>query len=209
MTQIASDDILEGLYKLWIRESEKLKTVLELYNTEIHQKKAGPDYHRLKTIVKRSMEHNLRIKNFETRKRKLWYKRRSSNYSECNIDDKWSSQECKSGETLGAWTRRPIDDKFVIDDDMDFDTVTESNLSLKSRSFLNRVNDRVRKMLDQSSKAATQDSNEHSLIWRMFVSSTLQASVFMGKNDSENQHSIKKPGIISQWNRCLTNLKSS
>ena len=45
MTQISSDDILEGLYKLRIRESEKLKTVLELYNMEIHQKNAGPNYH--------------------------------------------------------------------------------------------------------------------------------------------------------------------
>ena len=47
MTQIPPDDILEGLYKLRIRDSEKLKTVLELYNMEIHQKKAGPDYHRI------------------------------------------------------------------------------------------------------------------------------------------------------------------
>ena len=39
MTKIPSDDILEGLYKLRTRESEKLKTVLELYNMEIHQKK--------------------------------------------------------------------------------------------------------------------------------------------------------------------------
>ena len=31
MTKIPSDDILEGLYKLRIQESEKLKTVLELY----------------------------------------------------------------------------------------------------------------------------------------------------------------------------------
>ena len=30
MTKIPPDDILEGLYKLRIRESEKLKTVLEL-----------------------------------------------------------------------------------------------------------------------------------------------------------------------------------
>ena len=67
MTKIPSDDILEGLYKLRMRESEKLKTVLELYNMEIHQKKAGPDYHRLKTMVKRSVEQNLRIKNFEAR----------------------------------------------------------------------------------------------------------------------------------------------
>ena len=56
MTKIPPDDILEGLYKLRIRESEKLKTVLDLYNMEIHQKKAGPDYHRLKTKVKRSIE---------------------------------------------------------------------------------------------------------------------------------------------------------
>ena len=34
---------------------------------EIHQKKAGPDYRRLKTMVKRSIEQNLRIKNFEAR----------------------------------------------------------------------------------------------------------------------------------------------
>ena len=67
MTKIPSDDILEGLYKLRIRESEKLKTVLELYNMEIHQKKAGPDYHRLKTMVRRSFEQNLRNKNFEAR----------------------------------------------------------------------------------------------------------------------------------------------
>ena len=42
MTKIPPDDILEGLYKLRIRESEKLKTVLESYDLEIHQKKAGP-----------------------------------------------------------------------------------------------------------------------------------------------------------------------
>ena len=67
MTKIPSDDILEGLYKLRIRESEKLKTVLELYNMEIHQKKAGPDYHMLKTMVKRSIEQEIRNKNFGSR----------------------------------------------------------------------------------------------------------------------------------------------
>ena len=67
MTKIPHDDILEGLYKFRIRESEKLMTVLELYNMEIHQKKAGPDYHRLKAMVKRSIEQNIRIKNFEAR----------------------------------------------------------------------------------------------------------------------------------------------
>ena len=67
MTKIPHDDILEGLYKLRIRESEKPKTALELYNMETHQKKLGPDYHRLKTVVKRSIEQDTRNKNFGAR----------------------------------------------------------------------------------------------------------------------------------------------
>ena len=35
MSKIPSDEILESLYKLWIRESAQLKTVLELYDMEI------------------------------------------------------------------------------------------------------------------------------------------------------------------------------
>ena len=67
MTKIPPDDILEGLYKLRIRESQKIKAVLELYDLEIHQKKLGPDYHRLKAMVKRSIEQDTRNKNFGSR----------------------------------------------------------------------------------------------------------------------------------------------
>ena len=67
MTKIPPDDILEGLFKFRIRESEKLMTVLELYDLETHQKKLGPDYHRLKTMVKRSIEQEIRNKNFVAR----------------------------------------------------------------------------------------------------------------------------------------------
>ena len=77
---------------------------------------------------------------------------------------------------------------------MDSNTVTESDLSLKSRSSLHRVNDRLRKILDHSSKDATQDSNKRSMIWGMFMSSTLEAFEFMGKNYSDNLHSIKTTG---------------
>ena len=48
MTKIPPDDFLQGLCKLRIRGSEKLKTVLELYDMEIRQKKIWPDYHRLR-----------------------------------------------------------------------------------------------------------------------------------------------------------------
>ena len=64
MTKIPPDDILEGLYKLRIRESEKLKTVLELYDLEIHQKKRGPDCHRLKTMAKKKYRVEFANENF-------------------------------------------------------------------------------------------------------------------------------------------------
>ena len=49
MSKFPSDDILESLYKLRIRESAQLKTVLELYDMEIHQKICVPNYQKLKT----------------------------------------------------------------------------------------------------------------------------------------------------------------
>ena len=67
LTHIQLDDILEGLFKLRIRVFEKLKTELELYDLEIHQKKFRPDHHRLKTLVKRSIEQDIRNKNLESR----------------------------------------------------------------------------------------------------------------------------------------------
>ena len=83
MTKIPHDDILEELYKLRIRESEKLKTVLELYDLESHQKKLGPDYHRLKTMVKRSIEQEIRNKNLgaemEILRRTPWSRIREQN----------------------------------------------------------------------------------------------------------------------------------
>ena len=67
MTQIPSDDFLESLYEFRIRESEKLKTVLELCNLEIHLKRMGLDYQRLKMMVNRSFEQDIRKKNFGAR----------------------------------------------------------------------------------------------------------------------------------------------
>ena len=37
MTKIRPDDVLESLYKLRVRESDKLKTGLELYEMEIQE----------------------------------------------------------------------------------------------------------------------------------------------------------------------------
>ena len=52
----------------WLSLPIRVPTVLELYNLETHQKKAGADYHRLKKMVKRSIEQNNEFRNFEARK---------------------------------------------------------------------------------------------------------------------------------------------
>ena len=82
---------------------------------------------------------------------------------------------------------------------MNSDSATESNLSSKSRSFLHRVNDRVRKIVDRSSEDAMQDIDKRSKIWRMFMKSILQALVFLGKEYSENLHSIRNTGEQSHF----------
>ena len=119
----------------------------------------------------KSESHNVPLSSLNEQQTRLVMGASSSNYSERNFDDKWSSQEWKSGEMLGARTERPVDDKFVIDDDMDSDTVTESNFSPRSRSFLNRVNDRLRNPLDHFPEGSMPDIDKRSMIWRMFMSS--------------------------------------
>ena len=59
MSKIPSDDVLESLYKLRIRESVQLKTVLKLHDLENHQKISMPNYEKLKTMVKRSIDQKL------------------------------------------------------------------------------------------------------------------------------------------------------
>ena len=69
--KIPSDDALESLYKLRIRESAQLNTVLELYDMEIHQKIPMPNYQKLKTMVIRSIIQKLRLRNFDARHWKI------------------------------------------------------------------------------------------------------------------------------------------
>ena len=78
----------------------------------------------------------------------------SSSCSEWIIDKTWSSQEWKFDELMEDRTGRPVVfDRFIIENDnMDSDTEAESELSLGSRSFLNRVNDQVRKRYNNLQK---------------------------------------------------------
>ena len=74
---------------------------------EVHQKKAGPDYHRLKTLVKRSIEQNLRMKNFEARNGNyetsaVVKNQRTKQREQRCLGDRWqwkANGQCSKGDT--------------------------------------------------------------------------------------------------------------
>ena len=70
-SKIPPDDVLENLYKLRIRESAQLRTILEFYDMEIHQKISMPNYQKLKTMVKRSIDQKLRLREFQARHERI------------------------------------------------------------------------------------------------------------------------------------------
>ena len=86
---------------------------------------------------------------------------------------------------LKKWHSLSWPQQFVIGNDE-----AELELSVESRSFVNRVNDQVRKRQERISNV-TEDGEKHSMIWGMFMTVTLESAVFMGKNYSNNWHSIK------------------
>ena len=66
---------------------------------------------------------------------------------------------------------------------------TELELSVESRSFVNQVNDQVRKRQKRISNVA-EEGEEHSINWGMFMAVTMNSASFMVKNFQDNQNSI-------------------
>ena len=79
----------------------------------------------------------------------------------------------------GAWPQQ-----FVIGNDE-----AELELSVESRSFVNRVNDQVRQRRKRISNV-TEHGEKHSMMWRMFMTVPMESAVLMGKNYLNNCQSI-------------------
>ena len=133
----------------------------------------------------------------------------SSDYSEWNADEKWSSQEWKSDELLDVRTGRLVvlphglftqhTDRFIDDNDMDSDIV-----------------ERIRRVVKNPDHSCTgwmiecEGSNERSLIWWMFVFDIRSICIHGKKLLRKLKLSKKKKKQrekIPQWNRCSTYLK--
>ena len=125
-----------------------------------------------------------------------------------NLMNWWKWEQGDLFQPPGLFTEHT--NKFIVNDDvMDCDTVAESEMSSISRSSLHRVNDRVRKIQNQSSKDATQDSTKHSfLIWECSCLRHWKHLYSWERTTQKIYIPSKIKGTISQWNRCSTYLKS-
>ena len=70
-SEIRKENVLESLYKMRIRESVQLQTVLAMYEQEIDRDRAKPSYQRLKTMVKRHTDQPIRMRNFRARNARI------------------------------------------------------------------------------------------------------------------------------------------
>ena len=103
-----------------------------------------------------------------------------------------TAQAVRNEETLRDRSGRPDinsqeevrPQQFVIGNDE-----AELELSVESISFVNRVNDQVRKNRKEFPMLQKMEK-KHSMIWGMFMAVTMESAVFMGKNDQNNCHSI-------------------
>ena len=75
----------------------------------------------------------------------------------------------RTGQPVVCPQRGAMPQQFIIGDDE-----AELELSSGSTSFLDRVNDQVRKRQKRSSMNVTENDEKHSVIWGMFLSSTLE-----------------------------------
>ena len=124
----------------------------------------------------------------------------------CGNQDPWSAKaerEDRTGQPVVYPQRETRPQQFIIGNDE-----TESELSMGSRSFLNRLNDQVRKRHKRSSMNVTENDDKHSMIWEMFMSVTLESAVFMGKNYFDNCHSITNTKDLTLKHKCSTYLQN-
>ena len=95
------------------------------------------------------------------------------------------AQSVRYGEMIHDGSEQP--DKVNSQEGADSETFV---MASDAAEFVNKVRDQVLKRQKRMSNVAD-SGEEHSIIWRMFMSATMSAATFMGKNFLDIQNSIK------------------
>ena len=96
-----------------------------------------------------------------------------------------TAHSARNEETIHDRTGQPVSEN--IQGKADFENFIVGS---DTTEFVNKVKNQVRIRQKRMSNDA-EDCTEHSIIWRMFVATTLNAATFMGKNFSTMQNVVK------------------
>ena len=92
-----------------------------------------------------------------------------------------------------ASTGLPVIKNLVTDTDLE--AIEECNiLSAASISFRERVNERLRAILNRFPGDVMEGIDKHFLTWGMFTTSSMRAAIFLGQDYSENLHAVRNTG---------------
>ena len=95
-----------------------------------------------------------------------------------------NAQSVRYGELIHDGSGQP--DSVHSQEEADSETFVMGSYAAE---FLNKVKDQVRSRQKRMSNVA-ESGEEHSIIWGMFMDTTLNAATFMGKNFQDSQNSI-------------------
>ena len=91
-----------------------------------------------------------------------------------------------------ASTGRPVTEDSITDIGLEA-TKEYIILSAASTSLREKVNERVRARLNRDPGDEVEEIDKHSLIWGIFMTSSMYAAIFLGKDYSENLRSVTNP----------------
>ena len=103
-----------------------------------------------------------------------------------------TAQSARNEETIHDRTGQPVSENFQ--DRASFEGfITESDKT----EFVNKVKNQVRSRQKRMSSDVAEDCTEHSIIWGMFMATTLNAATFMGKSYSTMQSVLQNEKRIT------------
>ena len=89
--------------------------------------------------------------------------------------------------------------RLVIKDsviEIDLEAAEECNIPFAaSISFREKVNERVRAVLNRRPGTEMEEIEKHSLLWGLFLTSSMHAPIFLGKGYSENLRSVRNTDL--------------
>ena len=95
-----------SLYKMTIRESVQLQTVLAMYDQDVDRDRAMSSYQRLKTMVRRHIDQMIRTRNFRARNERIETGVLVKSHNGKNVSVERGMGECYQWKTNGQCLRR-------------------------------------------------------------------------------------------------------